>query len=249
LFPGQAIRRAADFFADLGGHSLFAARLASALRAHPRFAGFTVRDVYQHRSIGRIAEALGETAAHGQTVAAPWTPPATLKRWLCGAAQALTIPALVVLHMAQWLAPFFTYHFFTGDPGDSITLAVVVSVLVFLLTTAFEFAIAALGKWLILGRLKPGRYPLWGLTYFRWWLSDRMIEGAPVYMLSGSPLLVRWLRLLGARIGQDVLIGAVTMRAHDLINIGDNVSIGNAVNFENVRVERGELIVGPITLA
>src|SRR6185369_4392776 len=85
--------------------------------------------------------------------------------------------------------------------------------------------------------------------YFRWWLSDRMIEGAPVYMLSGSPLLVRWLRLLGARIGQDVLIGAVTMRAHDLINIGDNVSIGNAVNFENVRVERGELIVGPITLA
>lgn len=54
-----------------------------------------------------------------------------------------------------------------------------------------EFVIAAAGKWLILGRIKPGRYPLWGITYFRWWLADRLIEGAPVYMLSGSPLYVR----------------------------------------------------------
>ncbi|HXE40808.1 MAG TPA: Pls/PosA family non-ribosomal peptide synthetase [Azonexus sp.] len=249
LFPGQAIRRAADFFADLGGHSLFAARLASALRAHPRFASFTVREVYQHRSIGRIAEALGETADHAQAAEPAWTAPGGLKRWTCGAAQAVVIPALVVLRMAQWLAPFFAYHFYTGDPGDSIARAVAVSAGVFLLATAVEFAFAALAKWLILGRLKPGRYPLWGLTYFRWWLTDRLIEGAPVYMLSGSPLLVRWLRLLGARIGDDVQIGSVTMRAHDLIRIGDHASIGNAVNFENVRVERGELVVGPITLA
>jgi len=249
LFPGQAIRRAADFFADLGGHSLFAARLASALRTHPRFASFTVRDVYQQRTIGRLAEALGEVADHNKAAEADWTPPSDTKRWLCGAAQAATIPGLVVLRMAQWLAPFFTYHFFTGDPDDSITVAIIVSVAVFLLATAVEFAIAALGKWLILGRLKPGRYPLWGLTYFRWWLADRLIEGAPVYMLSGSPLLVWWLRALGARIGNDVMIGSVTMRGHDLVHIGDNVSIGSAVNFENVRAERGELVVGPITLA
>jgi len=248
LFPGQAIRRAADFFADLGGHSLFAARLASALRAHPRFASFTVRDVYQQRTIGRLAEALGETADRNKAAETAWQAPSAIKRWLCGAAQAATIPGLVVLRMAQWLAPFFTYHFFTGDPGDSIALAITVSVAVFLLATAVEFAIAAAGKWLILGRLKPGRYPLWGLTYFRWWLADRLIEGAPVYMLSGSPLLVWWLRALGARIGNDAIIGSVTMRAHDLVRIGDNVSIGNAVNFENVRAERGELVVGPITL-
>src|SRR5436853_2986687 len=46
LFPGQPIRREADFFTDLGGHSLFAARLASALRSDPRFAHVTVRDIY-----------------------------------------------------------------------------------------------------------------------------------------------------------------------------------------------------------
>ena len=160
-----------------------------------------------------------------------------------------TIPGLVVLHMAQWLAPFFTYHFFTGDPGDSIPLAITVSVLVFLLATMLEFAIAAAGKWLIAGNLKPGRYPLWGLTYFRWWLADRLIEAAPAYMLSGSPLYVGWLRLLGTRIGREVIIGSLTMRAHHLVSIGDGVSIGNAVNLENVRVEHGELVIGRITLA
>lgn len=248
LFPGQAIRRAADFFSDLGGHSLFAARLASAIRTHARFAGFTVRDIYQHRTIGRLAEVLAETREDAGPAVAEWTPPSAFRRWRCALAQAFVIPGMVVLRMAQWLAPFFTYHFFTGDPGDSIIFAIAVSVGVFLLATMIEFAVAVLGKWLFLGRLRPGRYPLWGMAYFRWWIADRLIEGAPVYMLSGSPLLVWWLRLLGARIGRDVTIGSVTVRAHDLIDIADGVSIGNAVNLENVRVERGEFIVGRIEL-
>ena len=249
LFPGQSICRDGDFFTDLGGHSLFAARLASALRRHGEFASFTVRDVYQRRTIGRIAEALAESCAHTHAAEPIWIPPASFKRWSCGAAQALTIPALVALRMAQWLAPFFTYHFLTGDPGDSISKAIAVSLGVFLLATVAEFALAAAGKWLLLGRLKPGRYPLWGPTYFRWWLADRLIEGAPVYMLSGSPLLVWWLRLLGAHIGRDTIIGSVTIRSHDLVRVGDRVSIGSAANFENVRVERGELVVGSIVLA
>ena len=248
LFPGQPIHRDGDFFTDLGGHSLFAARLASALRRHGEFASFTVRDVYQQRTIGRIAEALAESGAHTQVLEPTWTPPSNVKRWLCGVAQALTIPGLVALRMAQWLAPFFSYHFLTGDPGDSIAWAIAVSVGVFLLATVAEFAVAAVSKWLLLGRLKPGRYPLWGRTYFRWWLADRLIDGAPAYMLSGSPLLVWWLRLLGAHIGHDTIIGSVTMRGHDLVRIGDRVSIGSAANFENVRVERGELVIGSIVL-
>jgi hypothetical protein len=71
-------------------------------------------------------------------------------------AQAAAMPALVALRMAQWLAPFFTYHFFTGDPGDSVARAIAASVAVFLLATLAEFAIAIAGKWLIAGRLKAG---------------------------------------------------------------------------------------------
>jgi len=246
LFPGQPLRRELDFFSDLGGHSFFAARLATALRADPRFAHVTVRDIYQGRQLGAIAAGL-DAAAGTSTVEADWTPPPESRRWLCGAAQLATLPLLVTLRMAQWLAPFFTYHFFTGDPGDSVAVAIAASIGVFLLTTLLEFVFAAVGKRLI-GRLKPGAYPLWGLTYFRWWLGDRLTEAAPTYLLAGSSLYAWWLRVLGAKVGQDVVIGSMTLRAPELLEIGDNVSIGNGVNFENARVERGRLLLGSIVL-
>ncbi|UHL65428.1 amino acid adenylation domain-containing protein [Paralcaligenes sp. KSB-10] len=258
LFPGQAVRRELDFFSDLGGHSLFAARLASALRADQRFAQVTVRDIYQNRQIGRLAQVLStvmdrqasDTALHGaeRTVPPPRIMHSRWRRWRCGVAQAVTVPFLVTFKMAQWLLPFFAYQYLTGDPGDSITRAVAVSVVVFLLATLLEFVLACAGKWLILGRLKPGRYPLWGVTYFRWWLTDRILEATPLYMLNGSSLYVYWLRALGARIGNDVLIGSITLRVPDLLSVGDGVSIGNGVNLENARVQNGELILGQITL-
>lgn len=248
LFPGQPIRRELDFFSDLGGHSLLAARLVSALRADTRFAYFKISDIYQHRHIGQIGAVLALSQSTGTVEAEAWIPPSSVKRWLCGAAQAVAIPWLVAMRMVQWLAPFFAYHFLTGDPGDSIIRAIFLSVGVFLLLTLFEFGIAIAGKWLIVGRLKPGRYPLWGVTYYRWWLADRLVEAAPVYMLSGSSLYVWWLRALGAKVGRDVNIGSITLRVPDLLTIGDNVSIGNASNFENARVEHGELRLGMISL-
>ncbi|GAB3449153.1 amino acid adenylation domain-containing protein [Massilia solisilvae] len=247
LFPGQPIRRELDFFSDLGGHSFFAARLASSLRADPRFAHMTVRDIYQQRKIGLIAAALGESSGTG-SAQEEWTPPPAGKRWLCGLAQLAAVPGLVTLRMAQWLAPFFTYHFLTGDPGDSVARAIAASIVVFLLATLMEFAVAIAGKWLVAGRLKPGSYPLWGVTYYRWWLADRLVESAPSYLLSGSSLYNWWLRALGAKVGRDVVIGSMTLRAPELLSIGDNVSVGNAVNFENARVERGWLRLGAIRL-
>lgn len=250
LFPQQAIRRDADFFTDLGGHSLLAARLVSALRADAGFAYFKISDIYTQRRIGKIAELLVSSAspAPSSDAAAQWLAPPTWKRWLCGAAQAVTIPWLVVIRMLQWLAPFFVYHFFTGDPDDSIPKAIAYSVLAFMLLTLGEFLIAIIGKWLIVGRLKPGNYPLWGWTYYRWWLVDRLLESTPVYMLSGSSLHVWWLRALGAKVGRDVNIGSMTLRAPDLFEIGDRVSTGNACNFENARVEHGLLRLGTIKL-
>ena len=248
LFPGQAVTRSADFFADLGGHSLLAARLASALRADPNFAHITVRDIYQIRTVGGIAGVLEQVPASAAKVDSTWVPPARWKRLTCGAAQAAAVPGLVALRMAQWLAPFFTYHFYTGEPGDSIAFAIAASVIAFLLSTMLEFAIAIAGKWLIVGRLKAGRYPLWGVTYYRWWLADRLIEAAPTYLLNGSSMYVWWFRALGAKVGRDVIIGSMTLRVPDLLTLGDGVSIGNAANFENARVEHGELRLGPITL-
>lgn len=250
LFPGQSIRRALDFFSDLGGHSLFAARLTSLLRADARFAQATVSTIYQQRRVGAIAEALQAGMRQGEAAAVqrPFRIHSAWRRWRCGAAQAVAIPLLVLIKMAQWLAPFFTYHFFTGDETDSVWFAVAMSVLAFAIATLAEFAIAWAGKWLVAGRLKPGRYPLWGWTYFRWWFADRLVEAVPIAMITGSSLHPLWLRALGAKVGIEANLGSMTVRAHDLLAIGDGASIGNAVNLENARVEGGELVLGRIDI-
>ncbi len=247
LFPGQPIRREADFFTDLGGHSFFAARLASALRGDERFAHITVRDIYQQRRIGAIANVLQAMPQQAARQAA-WTPPSAWARWRCGLAQAAAMPAMVCLRMSQWLAPFFTYHYLTGSPGDSVFMATAAAIGVFLLATLLQFVLAIAAKWLIAGRLKPGVYPLWGLTYFRWWAASRMVESAPVYLLSGSSLYGLWLRALGAKVGREVNIGSLGVRAPDLLHIGNEVSIGNGVSLENARVERGQLHLGRVTI-
>ncbi len=249
LFPGQTIKREADFFAELGGHSLLAARLVSLLRRDARYAYFKISDVYQQRQLKEIARVMeANTCVPNQSAQVAWLPAPDWKRWLCGCGQALVIPCLIALRMLQWLAPFFAYHFLTGDTEDSIPFAITLSLLFFLLITVAEFGFAIAAKWLILGRMKAGHYPLWGWTYFRWWLVDRILEAVPVYMLNGSSMYVWWLRALGAKIGREVNIGSVSLRAPDLLEIGDGASIGNASNFENVRVERGVLRVGKITL-
>jgi hypothetical protein len=45
------------------------------------------------------------------------------------------------------------------------------------------------------------------------------------------------------------VIGSITLRAPEMLSIGDGVSIGTAVNLENARVELGELVIGRIDLA
>ncbi|MEI7456716.1 MAG: Pls/PosA family non-ribosomal peptide synthetase [Nitrosomonadales bacterium] len=248
LFPGQAILRSADFFTDLGGHSLLAARLVSKLREDARFANVTVHDIYCERRVASIAAALAKKQITGAAAVARIVETPRLRRILCSLAQAATLPPLVCLKMAQWLSPFFTYHYFTGDEGDSMARAILAALLVYLLANFGSFLFVILAKWLVVGRLKPGRYPLWGVMYFRWWLADRISDIPPRHLLSGSTLNAMYLRALGAKVGNDVLIGALFIRAPDLLSIGNGVSIGSAVNFENARVERGELILGQITI-
>ena len=255
LFPGHALQREADFFDDLGGHSLLVARVASIIRADARYAALSVGDVYRARRLDGIASVMGALRrAHEAAVAAETAPPPARnpvprrRRILCGCAQAAVTPVFVLLNISTWLAPFFVYHYFTGDEGDSMWLAALYSVGTFLLMEIASFGLAIAGKWLIAGRLKPGRYPLWGPTYFRWWLAERFASLAPVGMLTGTPMLNWYLRALGARIGRDVLVDSISLGAPDLLTVEDAVSIGTAVHIANARVEDGVLVLGPVHL-
>ena len=250
LFPGQPLRLVDDFFAGLGGHSLLAARLVSMLRRNPAYGGMTVQEIYQSRTLQAIASRLDVLSLSQPelTEAAPIRRVPPLRRLVCGTAQLAMLPFLIGLRMLLWLAPFFTYHFMTGDEGDSLVVAVGASILVYLASLLFSFAVAIAGKWLVLGRLKAGRYRLYGLTYFRWWLADRLIDVTPLYFLTGSPLQSVYLRALGVSVGKNVALAAISVRAYDLLTIEDGASIGASVYFENFHVDGDHWEVGPIVV-
>jgi non-ribosomal peptide synthetase-like protein len=250
LFPVADLRPDADFFTDLGGHSLLAARLVSVLRTDPRYAALGVQDVYRERRLSGIAESMRRV--HAQNAATDALSArheiSRDRHFLCGLAQAVVIPVFIMLHIAEWLAPFFVYHYHTGEPGDSIPLAVGYSLVAFVVTLLANFAVAVVGKRLLAGRIRPGIYPLWGITYFRWWLGGKFTALPDIYLLASTPWMPVYLRALGARVGRDAIIDAITVSVPELLTVGDGATLGTLVNLENARVEGGQLYVGTVTI-
>ncbi|WPP05794.1 Pls/PosA family non-ribosomal peptide synthetase [Methylocella tundrae] len=248
VLPPQAIPFDADFFTDLGGHSLLAARFISIVRKTPALARITLQDVYSARSLRAIGELLDSKWAH---LAGPedlgFSPPPLLRRFLCGLAQAVALPVILGLVTVQWLGVFVSYMLLTG--ADATLAEEIISlVTVYMCINIATVAIVIAAKWLIIGRTRPGRYPLWGVYYYRWWLARRFMGLIHIKWFQGSPFMRFYLRALGAKVGKDAMIGEVDAGAIDLVSFGAGASIGSIANLANARVEGNELVIGAITI-
>jgi non-ribosomal peptide synthetase-like protein len=248
IFPPGAIPLDADFFTELGGHSLLAARFISAVRETPALARITLQDVYAARSLRAMAELLDRKWGHSSNAEdLSFAPPPLLRRFLCGCAQALALPVILSLITAQWLGVFVSYMLLTGPEANLLEeTASLIFVYMGINIATVAFVIAA--KWLVIGRTKPGRYPLWGVYYFRWWLVKRFLGLVHNKWFQYSPLMRFYLSALGAKIGKDTIIGEFEPGAVDLISIGAGASLGSIVNFANARVEGNELVIGTIDI-
>ncbi|MDA8230415.1 MAG: amino acid adenylation domain-containing protein [Magnetospirillum sp.] len=247
VFPGQAIPLDADFFLDLGGHSLLAARFVSAARETPDLAGLTLQDIYGARSLRAMAQRLEAAGKAQPPRSLAFTPPPLARRFLCGLAQAAVLPVIIALATAPWLGVFVSYMLLSGDDAGFLkevgTLLATYSVI-----NLGTVAIAVAGKWLVLGRTRPGRYPLWGAYYFRWWLTQRLLTLVHVKWFQDTVIMRVYLRLLGAGIGRDCVIGEIDAGAVDLISIGRDATIGGRVHFANAEVVGNELLIGPVLI-
>lgn len=260
LFPGMQLSVADNFFLDLGGHSLLAARMVSELRKTPPFEQLSMLDVYRHPTISELArqfevpepasQALLGTKNTDRTTSTPGTTPGTvpfLRHFLCGTAQAISLVFILSFFALQWLAPYLTYTVMAEEDYDLAPsiLAALFSLIV-LYPAMLMVPIAA--KWLVIGRYKPGVYPLWGAYYFRWWLVTTIEAAVPVGYLAGTPLLNIYLRLMGARVGKNVHLASDGFAIYDLLKIGDDSSINMDSNALGYSVESRCLKLGSITI-
>ena len=247
----QAADIDADFFSDLGGNSLRAAQLVTRLRERDAATPVTVRDVYEARTVAGLVERMTPVAFSAPEVKAQGPKPsATLATviqtlWLLAE---FTVAALVGYWGAFDFAPALLR-------GLGLIPLLLLSPALFYAGVALYTPLAVCGaaamKRCLIGRYRPLRAPVWGSFYVRNWMVQQAVRGIPWWLIEGTGFQAMALRMLGARIGRRVHIHRGVDLLHggwDLLEIGDDVTIGQEASLGLVELEDGDILVRPVRL-
>ena len=241
-----------DFFSDLGGDSLSAAIAVSLLREDPATASLTARDLYDGRTVAEVARRVDNDS--GAAAAAKEEParesvdprPATLAQ--AGFLAVGLFAASLLAGTALFALPALVRAF-------GLVPVIVFGPLLILLAAhlwaPLSVALAVLVKRGLIGRYIPGRVPVWGSLYVRNWMVQQTLKLVPWSLLDGTEFRIAALRALGARIGQRVHIHRgvnLSEGGWDLLEIGDDVTIGQDVSLQLVELEDGQAIFGTVSI-
>lgn len=262
-FPAVSISVLDDFFLDLGGHSLLAAQVATELRKEHGLTSASVIHLYTFRTIRAFAAYLGEwrpTAAsnparanHGSSQAGETEAERvfhSVPRWERHLTVAIQAVALLAYHGVQMAPLVFMGWLGYATLSGSVTTAEAV----WLGTLAGFFAwpamlcLAIAVKWIVIGRFRPGRYPVWGLYYCRWWIVNLFQHLSWSHMFAGSPLMGLYYKAMGAKIDPHCTIMTPVASAYDMLSIGESSTVGAETHLSGYRVENGYLEIGRIDI-
>ncbi len=235
------------FFDALGAHSLLMARFCARLRQDPAMSNVSMRDIYQNPTVARLARHFDGAANENLVTARPEPVhvPSDLSYYTCGALQLLYYVAygFLVLKVAvidlEW-----TYRDIQ-TPFDLYLRGMVAAAATFAFLTAVPIA----AKWLLIGKWKNERIPIWSLRYFRFWAVKTLIRTAPVSAFVGSPLYNLYLRALGARIGRGAVIQSRFIPVTtDLFAVGENSVLRKDSIVLGYRARANFIEIGPVEI-
>jgi non-ribosomal peptide synthetase-like protein len=269
----------ADFF-DLGGNSLLVSMLVTKLRRqYPAVAARDVYSHSTVGALADVLESLDTTAASAAAAAtaalnkeedAPCTTKSgdrnhalELERQL-PASPSFYIPRMATTILADLvqLAAMYLVAAYMGLNGLSMyllyfnykdlptlkLLALLAGVSIALIPLAFLVLVAA--KWLVLGRVREGDYPLWQSYHLRFWFVqclDSVFRLFYMASLEGTPLAAWYHWALGARIGRGVYLQG-NLEGYDLVTIGDGCSLNCQANVSAVSIEGNYLKLRKVRL-
>ncbi|MFW3386610.1 UNVERIFIED_CONTAM: phosphopantetheine-binding protein [Kocuria sp. CPCC 205274] len=257
----------ADFFADLGADSMVMARFCARVRKQPDLPAVSMKDVYSNPSVSALAAALNGASQQdrpqepGPLVASvPGTPPPMDARtWeyvTCGVLQVLVylgyglLAGAVAVIGYQWVFPAAGpgNHHWVGHGmgfGELYLRSVVLAAATFVLLCILP----VVGKWILIGRFRPGEIRIWSLGYFRFWLVKTLMRTSPLSRMTGSPLTPLYLRAMGAKVGRNVTILTTHLPVcTDLITIGEGTVIRKEALANGYRAYGGVIQLGTVTL-
>jgi len=247
IFPNKEIDPSMDFFDDLGGHSLLAAGFVSQLRRDANLPGASLKDIYLNRPLSKLI---------GVWESQPAVKPKSKRDYkrvplptylLCWLAQTISLLLIYGLFAFQVFIPYLGYYYIDQETGN-VAYSIITSLVLFSFIPPIFTVISIGAKWLVIGKMKEGNYPLWGSYYFRWWFVKTIQRLLPAQFLNGTPLYPLYLQLLGMKIAPNAQISDFSFGAEDLITIGADVSLSSQTNLNNAFVEDGLLKLRRITL-
>ncbi len=248
-----------DFFNDLGGDSLSAAQLVTLLRGDPATAWIAVRDIYEARTVALLAGQAPANANSADPLPAASaeenaTREAAGRPWVAGMLQtAWLAKGLVIGSAAAYVAAFHILPAATSELGvvPLLLLAPPLFLAGLALYVPLSVRYAVWVKTFLIGRYQPLRAPVWGGFYMRNWIVQKTVRLVPWGLIEGTEFQMDALRALGARIGQRVHLhrGVDLLRGGwDLLEIGDDVSVGQDVALGLVEYEAGQILIGKVSL-
>jgi len=240
------------FFDDLGANSLLMAWFCSRFRQQFPDLDISMRTVYASPTVAKLAASLqagqaeekGEKRLNFRPVTDDFKVPGRLSYILCGACQ-LAVYLIFIIGLITMGGIFLDpVTAAVGFPSRFLRASLFCNGWFFGWT-----GLAIVAKWLLVGRWKGQKIPLWGVRYFRLWLLKRILHSAPVMLLRGYPLYTLYLRLLGAKIGRNtVLEGQVSPLCADLLTIGNNSVLGKDARIVPYKARNGYIHTGPVRL-
>jgi non-ribosomal peptide synthetase-like protein len=196
---GAPVSSADDEFFALGGGSLSAAQLVSAIRE--RYPRTLVSDIYDYPRVGSLADEL-DGRAPVDTDAVRTVLPTPLASQV--AMTLLGVP-LHVLSAAKWLV-------YLAAAGAVLDLPWLPTVSWWWIAAGFVLFVTPPGKMLVsvvaarmlLAGVRPGDYPRGGSVHIRLWLAEQVALLVGAASLAGAPWISYYARALGAKIGSGV---------------------------------------------
>ncbi len=241
----EAIPAQAHFFNDLGGHSLTAAIAVSTLRTELDMPHLAVIDLYRHPKLVDLVEHCREhcrpsTRSAGAEAARHLDVPPSRSRWLCGIAQ---LGFIFCLALTQGVPIWALVRLIGAEsPAAAFALGGMLAPLWIML----DGLLLPVLLYRLLGPLRPGRYPVWGGVYLKFWIKRKLLQMAPARLLAGHRWWPAYLRLLGARIGEHGVIASYMVSLPELLEVGPRVHIDADAGLLPYRISGGWLTLAPV---
>jgi len=115
----------------------------------------------------------------------------------------------------------------------------------FVVLLCLEIAVV---KWALLGRVRAGTYDLHSGFYLRKWFVDQLMALSldVIGSIYATVYLAPWYRLLGARLGRRAEVSTASFISPDLLSVGEEGFIADAVSLGAARVEAGRVTVDEV---